>query len=55
MMVTANPLDQLEETRVAFHAHLDVCEQCREHPFALCPKGAAILEPVVQEDADDHA
>jgi hypothetical protein len=22
-----------------FHQHLDVCEQCREHPFALCPVG----------------
>jgi hypothetical protein len=24
----------------AFHDHLDVCQQCREHPFELCPKGA---------------
>lgn len=26
-----------------FHAHLDVCEQCREHPFALCPTGDTLL------------
>lgn len=26
-----------------FHAHLDVYEQCRNHPFELCPAGAAIL------------
>lgn len=23
----------------AFHAHLDVCKQCREHPFELCAEG----------------
>jgi hypothetical protein len=22
-----------------FHDHLDECEQCREHPFDLCPEG----------------
>lgn len=22
-----------------FHDHLDACEQCREHPFELCPVG----------------
>ncbi len=27
-----------------FHAHLDVCEQCRKHPFALCPEGCRLLE-----------
>lgn len=26
-----------------FNDHLDGCEQCRNHPFALCPKGATIL------------
>jgi hypothetical protein len=26
-----------------FHAHLDVCEQCREHPFDLCRTGADLL------------
>lgn len=26
-----------------FHAHLDACAQCREHPFDLCREGAAIL------------
>jgi hypothetical protein len=28
----------------AFHAHLDACAQCREHPFALCEVGAVLLE-----------
>ena len=26
-----------------FHAHLDVCKQCRDHPFDLCPVGAPLL------------
>ncbi len=26
-----------------FHNHLDICEQCRKHPFALCPVGQSIL------------
>lgn len=26
-----------------FHAHLDICYQCREHPFSLCKEGAKIL------------
>jgi hypothetical protein len=27
----------------AFHAHLDVCRQCRDHPFQLCRTGAELL------------
>ncbi|GAJ05584.1 unnamed protein product, partial [marine sediment metagenome] len=27
-----------------FHAHLDICSQCRNHPFGLCPAGAKLLE-----------
>ena len=27
-----------------FCAHLDVCEQCRNHPFNLCPIGAVLLK-----------
>ncbi len=27
-----------------FHAHLDICSQCEQHPFALCPTGAALLK-----------
>lgn len=26
-----------------FHAHLDECETCREHPFDLCPLGHRLL------------
>lgn len=26
-----------------FHAHLDKCAQCREHPFDLCVEGAKLL------------
>jgi hypothetical protein len=31
-------------TRADFHAHLDVCEQCANHPFELCKVGAELLE-----------
>lgn len=31
-------------TRADFHAHLDVCEQCANHPFELCGEGARLLE-----------
>ena len=27
-----------------FHAHLDVCYQCRNHPMNLCPTGAVLLQ-----------
>ncbi len=27
-----------------FHAHLDICEQCRNHPFGLCSEGALLLK-----------
>ena len=26
-----------------FHDHLDVCKQCREHPFDLCTVGVAAM------------
>lgn len=26
-----------------FHAHLDVCQQCANHPHDLCPVGASLL------------
>lgn len=27
-----------------FHAHLDSCKQCREHPLELCKVGAELLK-----------
>ena len=32
-----------------FHDHLDVCKQCREHPFALCAAGEKLLVEEVGE------
>lgn len=26
-----------------FHAHLDTCRRCEDHPFDLCPIGALLL------------
>ena len=31
------------EAGTAFHAHLEVCEQCREHPFGMCAVGNRLL------------
>lgn len=31
-----------------FHRHLDECQQCREHPFDLCPEGAKALNDAVR-------
>ncbi len=29
-----------------FHAHLDICYQCRNHPMNLCPTGALLIQRV---------
>lgn len=34
---------KVEQPGDKFHAHLDACEQCREHPFDLCLIGASLL------------
>lgn len=36
-----------------FHAHLDECEQCRNHPFDLCGLGAVLL--ILAAGDDDRA
>jgi len=30
-----------------FHAHLDTCRQCADHPFDLCPVGDKLLHDAV--------
>lgn len=35
----AAPADRVDD----FHAHLDVCPQCEQHPFDLCATGARLL------------
>lgn len=32
-----------------FHAHLDVCQQCRDNPFDLCPIGATLLKAAAEK------
>ena len=32
-----------------FHKHLDVCKQCADHPFDLCPIGAKLIEEAARE------
>jgi hypothetical protein len=33
----------------SYHDHLDICRQCREHPFNLCTEGAQILKNEVNK------
>ena len=32
-----------------FHDHLDVCEQCEQHPFSLCTVGDRLLRQVAKD------
>lgn len=38
------PLEDATKRIKRFHAHLDVCTQCENHPFDLCPTGAKLLK-----------
>lgn len=33
-----------------FHKHLDACQQCADHPFALCPTGSVLLRASATEE-----
>lgn len=44
-------LDQL--TADDFHAHLDKCKQCEEHPFNLCPEGQRLMSKLQKEISED--
>lgn len=37
------PVEPQPKIQNIFHAHLDECEHCREHPFRLCDVGASAL------------
>lgn len=39
----------------AFHAHLDVCKQCRDHPFGLCKIGDTLIRATAEEEAIEGA
>lgn len=42
--------DTAVHQRIAkFHAHLDICSQCEQHPFALCSIGAKLLKEAAME------
>jgi hypothetical protein len=38
--------DYLRSAADKFHTHLDVCEQCEQHPFNLCAIGHELLVAV---------
>ena len=37
-----------------FHAHLDICIQCRNHPFDLCKEGTRLLMYAVTGIRDER-
>jgi hypothetical protein len=39
----------VKEQAEAFHAHLDVCKQCANHPFDLCLTGQEIMRRFLPE------
>ena len=38
-----------------FHEHLDVCPQCKKHPFDLCHTGEVLLKYAVTGVCDDDS
>ncbi len=36
-------MPDISRDHAKFHAHLDICQQCREHPLDLCPIGDGLL------------
>jgi hypothetical protein len=46
VMDVVHAKNELKTPDVKFHDHLEVCEQCREHPFDLCPRGHILLMAV---------
>lgn len=47
-------VDFVYERIKKFHAHLDVCSQCRDHPFGLCRTGASLLKYAATGELDNH-
>ncbi len=57
-MNTEQPIETTEGQKVnvdplvsAFHAHLDVCQQCRDNPIELCRTGYFLLISCVGRSA----
>lgn len=42
----STPGRRISNTLDAYHAHLDACQWCLNHPFALCGSGAELLAAV---------
>ena len=41
-----------KEAADLFHAHLDVCAWCEEHPFNLCHEGQRLLQDFGNKNAE---
>lgn len=44
-------IEELIRFGAEFHAHLDVCRECEEHPFNLCAMGHRLLNLAGGHDA----
>lgn len=42
-MINRQFFEEMNKKADSFHRHLDECQQCREHPFALCQAGERLL------------
>lgn len=42
-MINRQFFEEMNNKSELFHRHLDECQQCREHPFALCQAGERLL------------
>ena len=36
-------MNDFDEMRANYHAHLDTCRQCRTQPFNMCPRGMELF------------
>lgn len=50
-----NAAEASRQAREDFHAHLDECRRCANHPFDLCTEGARLLELAAAEAVDQPA
>ena len=45
-MTIPNPVESAR-----FHAHLDKCAQCEQHPFDLCAEGVKLIEAAATDNS----
>lgn len=48
-------MSTFDKVMTEFHAHLDGCMQCEQHPFELCSEGQKIMNSVFHEKTNINA